>query len=45
MLVLIRRQGRNMAVPLSQLLAINGDEATHEPIADWHGWVAESYCF
>jgi hypothetical protein len=38
-------QGRHMAVPLSQLLAIRGDEATNEVIADWHYWVAQSHCF
>src|SRR6266581_3104387 len=38
MLVLIRWQGRNVAVPLSQLLAIKGNDATNEAIADWHYW-------
>ena len=36
MLVLIRWQGRSMAVPLSQLLPIKRDKATNEAIADWH---------
>ena len=45
MLVLIRWQGRNVAVPLSQLLAIKGNDATNEAIADWHYWVAQGYCF
>ena len=45
MLALIRWQGRSMAVPLSQLLTIKGDEATNEAIADWHYWVAQGYCF
>jgi hypothetical protein len=45
MLVLIRWQGRNMAVPLSQLLAIQGNDATNEAIADWHYWVAQGYLF
>ncbi len=45
MLVLIRWQGRNMAVPLSQLLAIKRDKATNEAIADGHYWVAQGYCF
>jgi len=44
-LVLIRWQGRNVAVPLSQLLAIKGNDATNEAIADWHYWVAQGYCF
>jgi len=45
MLVLIRWQGRNMAVPLSQLAAIEPDESTEEAIEDWHYWVAQGYCF
>jgi hypothetical protein len=42
MLVQIRWQGRKMAVPLSQLAAINADESTQEAIGDWHYWVAQS---
>jgi hypothetical protein len=45
MLVLIRWQGRNMAVPLSQLAAIDPDESTEEAIGDWHYWVAQGYLF
>ena len=45
MLVLIRWQGRNMAVPLSQLTALNPDESTNEAIADWHYWVSQGYLF
>ncbi len=45
MLVQIRWQGRTMAVPLSQLTAIDPDEATREAIKDWHYWVAQGYCF
>jgi hypothetical protein len=44
MLVQIRWQGRKMAVPLSQLEAINPDESTEEAIGDWHYWVAQGYC-
>jgi hypothetical protein len=44
-LVLIRWQGRTMAVPLSQLAAVDVDELTAEAIADWHYWVAQGYCF
>jgi hypothetical protein len=44
MLVQIRWQGRKMAVPLSQLAAIDGDESTQEAIVDWHYWVARGYC-
>jgi hypothetical protein len=45
MLVLIRWQGRKMAVPLSQLTALDADESTTEAIADWHYWVAQGYQF
>jgi hypothetical protein len=45
MLVQIRWQGRTMAVPLSQLTAIDPDESTREAINDWHYWVAQGYCF
>jgi Calcium binding len=45
MLVLIRWQGRNMAVPLSQLTVTDADESTIEAIGDWHYWVAQGYRF
>jgi len=45
MLVLIRWQSRNLAVPLAQLAAIDADESTSEAIGDWHYWVAQGYCF
>jgi len=45
MLVLIRWHGRTMAVPLSQVVAIDADDATAEAIGDWHYWVAQGYCF
>jgi hypothetical protein len=45
MLVLIRRHDRTMAVPLSQLVAINLDPSTAEAIGDWHYWVAQGYYF
>jgi hypothetical protein len=44
MLVQIRWQGCKMAVPLSQLGAIDPDESTNEAIGDWHYWVAQGYC-
>ncbi len=43
-LVQIRWQGRKMAVPLSQLVAVDPDESTDEAIGDWHYWVAQGYC-
>ena len=45
MLVLIRWQGRNLAVPLSQLAAIDVDKSTADAIDDWHYWVAQGYLF
>jgi len=45
MLVLIRWQGRTMAVPLSQLADVDPDDSTAEAIADWHYWVGQGYCF
>ena len=45
MLVLVRWQGRDMAVPLSQLAGVDVDESTAEAIGDWHYWVAQGYCF
>jgi hypothetical protein len=45
MLVLIRWQNRNLAVPLSQLAAIQADESTSEAIGDWHYWLAQGYRF
>ncbi len=37
--------GRNLAVPLSQLTAMDADEETAEAIGDWHYWVAQGYLF
>ena len=45
MLVLIRWYGRNVAVPLSQLSAIDSDESSIEAIGGWHYWLAQGYCF
>jgi hypothetical protein len=40
MLVQIHWQGREVAIPLSQLDAIGADESTQEAIGDCHYWVA-----
>ncbi len=45
MLVMIRWLDRNMAVPLSQLTAINPDQSTRQAIDDCLYWVAQGYCF
>ncbi len=45
MLVLIRWQGRTLAVPLSQLAAVKVDESTANALGDWHYWVSQGYGF
>jgi Calcium binding len=40
MLVLMRWHDRTLAVPLSQMVAIDPDEST-AAIGDWHDWVAQ----
>jgi hypothetical protein len=45
MLALIRWQGRNVAVPLSQLAPLDAEESTIEAIGDWHYWVARGHRF
>ena len=44
MFVLVRWQGRKMAVALAQLTAVDADESTAEAMGDWHYWVAQGYC-
>lgn len=44
MLVLIRWQDRNMAVPLSQLTALDADVSTTEAIGDWHYRLTQGCC-
>ena len=41
MLVLIRWHGRHVAVPLSQLSALDADESTVEAVGDWHYCLAQ----
>jgi len=43
MFVQIRWQGRKIAVPLSQLDAIDPDESTQEAIGDWHYWLSQGH--
>jgi hypothetical protein len=43
--VRVRWQGRTMAVPLSQLKALDADEKTDEVIEDWHYWTRRGYRF
>jgi hypothetical protein len=41
MLVLIRWQGRNLAVPSSQLTPIGVDATTAEAFSDWNYWITQ----
>ena len=41
MLVHIRWRGRKVAVPLSQLAAMDPDESTKEAVGDWQHWVSQ----
>ena len=45
MFVMIKWQDRDLAVPLVQLAAIDGDESTQEAIEDWHYWINRGYQF
>jgi hypothetical protein len=45
MLVLIRWQGRSLAVPLSQLAAVDPDKATAEALSDCIYWMGQGYLF
>jgi hypothetical protein len=45
MLVLIRWGDRKLAVPLSQLTAIDENQSTDQAIADWQYWLAQGYIF
>jgi hypothetical protein len=44
MLVQIHWQGRKLAIPLSQLDAIDPDESTEEAVGDWIYRAAQGYC-
>jgi hypothetical protein len=45
MLVLIRWHDRKVAIPLSQLTALDENKSTDQAIADWQYWVAQGYLF
>ena len=45
MFVEMQQQKRSLAVPLSQLEVIRGDEATKQAVEDWHYWVGMGYEF
>ena len=43
MLVRAAWQGRNLAIPLSQLMPVDPDPSTQQAIGDWHYWVARGH--
>lgn len=45
MFVMAKWQGRSLALPLSQLEALDVDEVSTEAIGDWHYWVERGYEF
>lgn len=46
LMVLIKWQGENLAVPLDQLEACAGsNKLTRQVLADWHYWAARGYGF
>ena len=38
-------QKRTLAIPLSQLKVVHGDEETKQAVEDWHYWVGMGYEF
>jgi hypothetical protein len=36
---------RNLAVPLSQLKVVHGNQETQETVEDWHYWLEMGYEF
>lgn len=45
MFVMIRWEKLGIAVPLSQLKVVDGDEQTSQAVTDWHYWVSQGYEF
>lgn len=43
MFVVIDWMGRNLGVPLVQLVGLDVDEDTEEAIGDWHYWMGRGY--
>lgn len=43
MFVEVEWMGREMGMPLEQLIGVDVDAATEEAIADWHCWVGRGY--
>jgi len=38
-----REHGGTLAIPLSQLVCVDADEATRQGVEDWRYWVARGY--
>ena len=45
MFVKVKWQGRELGVPLAQIVVVEVDEATQEAVEDWHYWVNRGYEF
>ncbi len=45
MFVTMRWEREGLAVPLSQLKVIHGDDETREAVEDWHYWTERGYEF
>jgi hypothetical protein len=45
MFVTIRWEKDGLAVPLSQLAAVDADRQTRQAVEDWHYWVSRGYEF
>ena len=45
MFVMVQWQGRKLGVPLAQVVAVEGDEATREAVEDWLYWTSRGYKF
>ena len=43
MFVLMPWERDTLAIPLSQLEVIHGDEQTQQAVEDWHYWTAQGY--
>lgn len=45
MFVMVKWNGKNLAVPLSQLENLNVDSDTQQALDDWQYWIAQGYQF
>lgn len=45
MFVMVKWHGRELGVPLAQIIVIDGDDDVLEAVGDWHYWVNRGYQF